>query len=41
MINVCTADVTEWFASKKEMVEKHGLAYGLNLSTLYQSIFTR
>ena len=27
----------EWFTTKKEMVEKHGLAYGLNLSTLYQS----
>ena len=26
-----------WFATKKQMVEKHGLAYGLNLSTLYQS----
>ena len=26
-----------WFATKQEMVEKHGLAYGLNLSTLYQS----
>ena len=26
-----------WFAAKQEMVERHGLAYGLNLSTLYQS----
>ena len=26
-----------WFSIKQEMVEKHGLAYGLNLSTLYQS----
>ena len=26
-----------WFASKQEMLEQHGLAYGLNFSTLYQS----
>ena len=26
-----------WFASKQEMLEEHGLAYGVNLSTLYQS----
>ena len=26
-----------WFSTKQKMVEKHGLAYGLNLSTLYQS----
>ena len=25
-----------WFATKQKMVEQHGLAYGLNLSTLYQ-----
>jgi porin len=25
-----------WFSTKQEMVEQHGLAYGLNLSTLYQ-----
>jgi len=25
-----------WFTAKEEMVEQHGLAYGLNLSTLYQ-----
>jgi porin len=26
-----------WFSTKQEIMEKHGLAYGLNLSTLYQS----
>ena len=26
-----------WFATKQEMLELHGLAYGLNFSTLYQS----
>jgi porin len=26
-----------WFGTKQEIMEKHGLAYGLNLSTLYQS----
>ena len=26
-----------WFSTKQEMVEKHGFAYGLNFSTLYQS----
>jgi porin len=26
-----------WFATKQEMLEQHGLAYGLNFSTLYQS----
>jgi len=26
-----------WFAAKQNLVEKHGLAYGFNLSTLYQS----
>jgi len=26
-----------WFSTKQGIVEKHGLAYGLNLSTLYQS----
>ncbi len=26
-----------WFSTKQKMVEKHGLAYGLNLSTLYQN----
>ena len=26
-----------WFATKQKMMEEHGLAYGLNLSTLYQS----
>ena len=26
-----------WFAAKQNMVEKHGLAYGLNFATLYQS----
>ena len=26
-----------WFTTKQAMVEKHGLAYGLNFSTLYQS----
>jgi len=25
-----------WFATKQKMVEKHGFAYGLNFSTLYQ-----
>ncbi|MCZ6883261.1 MAG: hypothetical protein O7F15_09710, partial [Gammaproteobacteria bacterium] len=26
-----------WFSTKQDMVKKHGLAYGLNLATLYQS----
>ncbi len=26
-----------WFSTKQAMVEKHGLAYGLNLATLYQN----
>jgi porin len=26
-----------WFATKQEMLEQYGLAYGLNFSTLYQS----
>jgi porin len=26
-----------WFATKREMAEQHGLAYGVNFSTLYQS----
>jgi porin len=26
-----------WFATKQKIAEQHGLAYGLNLSTLYQS----
>jgi len=26
----------EWFTTKKEILDKHGLAYGLNISTLYQ-----